>query len=105
VDKYVDSRDRLYLVRALRYTGFVRERCPLSVVRKAVETYVPDAGRKAQLLDSLSAVAAARAAKVRVGRGPDEGRKKGARGAFSPALCSSLTPFPPPPPTRRPLGR
>ncbi len=65
----MDSRDRLFLVRALRFTGFVREHCPVSVVRKAVETYVPDAGRKQQLLDSLSAVSAARGTKVRDEKG------------------------------------
>lgn len=65
IDKYVDTRDRLYLVRAMRYTGHVRQHVPMVQLKKLAEAYVTDAGRKQQLLDTLSIVAISRVEKVR----------------------------------------
>ncbi len=65
VDKYVETRDGLYLVRAQRYAGFLRAHAAPQHLRKVVDAYVTDAGRKAELLDMLSAALAGRTDKVR----------------------------------------
>ncbi len=64
MDKYVDSRDTLFLVRAIRYANFLRKHAPVATIRKAVEAYVLDAGRKQQLLDYLALIATTRVEKV-----------------------------------------
>lgn len=64
LDKYVETRDRLFLVRIMRFTNFLRKYCPLSTIRKAVETYVLDPTRKVHLLDNLTLIATVRPDKV-----------------------------------------
>ena len=59
LDKYAETRDLRFLSRVLRYTKFLRQHLPTSQLRAAVDTYVPDAGRKAAL-NSLISVAAER---------------------------------------------
>jgi hypothetical protein len=48
IDKYVETRDRLFLSRALRFTGFVRAYLARAEIVAALTTYVPDAARRAR---------------------------------------------------------
>jgi len=50
----------------MRFTNFLRKYCPIAIIRKAVETYVLDPTRKAQLLDNLSLIATVRPDKVSI---------------------------------------
>jgi len=83
VDKFVETRDPLFLSRAMRFSSFVRRHCAAAHLRKAAETYATDAARRAQLLE-LQAAAEAGRAKGKVRRCAAETRGRGTRNSEQP---------------------
>ena len=72
LEKFVETRDPIFLARAMRFSSFVRRHCGAAHLRKLAETYVADPARRAQLLELQAAAeegrskaAAAAATKVR----------------------------------------
>lgn len=92
IDKYVESRDRLLLMRVARYAGFVGRAAPPAARAAAVDAYVAaDGGRRAALHALAAQVDAARRAQVRCvwggagcARAVGRARQRGARARVRP---------------------
>lgn len=106
IDKYVETHDKLFLVRALRFSNFVRHYCPSPTIKKAVELYVTDATRKAALLeavnwadaeriaDSKKSAAVAAAAALSVNTGADVEMESSTASAGSSSTTTASPPNP-----------
>jgi len=104
LDKYVDTRDRRFLLRVLRYTNFLRAHLPLAEIKAAVASYVTDKERQGQVTELVAAVAASRKEPV---RSPPRLVMMGCDGALANPFRSTharlfLSPAPFPPSPRAP---